>query len=148
MSVNQNAVFVDSNIWLYIFLPGQNHDKAELATQLIAQFAGRIVVSTQVINETVRTIRYNNVMSEPRIRDLINSFHQDYEIVQMNRAIQIRASHLRENYSFSYWDSLLVSAALDVNIQSLFSEDMQHELIVENQLTIFNPFASNQLAVR
>lgn len=146
MSVNRNAVFVDSNVWLYIFLPGQDNEKAQGATQLIGQFASHIVVSTQVINETVRTIRYNNVMSEPRIRDLINSFHQDYDIVQMNHAIQLRASHLRENYSFSYWDSLLVSAALEVNAETLFSEDMQGELIVENQLTILNPFASNQLA--
>ena len=92
MSDEQRAVLVDSNIWLYIFLPGQDDKKAELATQLVAKFANRIAVSTQVINETVRTVRYNNVMSEPRIRDLINSFHQDYGIVQMNHAIQIRAS--------------------------------------------------------
>jgi predicted nucleic acid-binding protein len=34
MSVKQNAIFVDSNIWLYTFLPGQDNNKAELATQL------------------------------------------------------------------------------------------------------------------
>jgi predicted nucleic acid-binding protein len=148
MSDEQRVVLVDSNVWLYIFLTGQDNKKAELATQLVAKFANRMVVSTQVINETVRTIRYNNVMSEPRIRDLTNSFHQDYDVVQMNHAIQIRASHLRENYSFSYWDSLIVSAALEVNAETLFSEDMHNELIVENQLTIFNPFTSNQLAIR
>lgn len=143
MSDKQSVVLVDSNVWLYMFLPGQDFIKARLATHLIITFASRIVVSTQVINETVRTIRYNKVMSELRIRDLINSFHRDYDVVQMNHAIQIRASHLRENYSFSYWDSLLVSAALEVNAETLFSEDMHGGLVVENQLTILNPFASD-----
>jgi len=86
-------------------------------------------------------------MSEPRIRDLINSFYQDYYVVQMSHTIQIQASHLRENHSVSYWDSLLVSAALEANAEILFSEDMHDGLIVENQLAILNPFTSNQLAI-
>ena len=60
----------------------------------------------------------------------------------MNRAIQINASHLREKYAISYWDSLLVAAGLEVQATTLFSEDMQNGLVVNEQLTIVNPFAS------
>ena len=95
MSDDTSFVLVDSNIWLYMFLPGQDRRKAQIAVQLAAQYATRIAVSTQVINETIRNLHRNQVMTEQRIRDLINSFHQDYHIVQMNRAIQIKASYLR-----------------------------------------------------
>lgn len=143
MSNDTGSVFLDSNIWLYIFLPGQDVDKANIAERLLTQFKSRIAVSTQVINETVRNIQYNNVMSEPRIRDLIDSFYQDYQVVPISRDMQIRASSLRENYSVSYWDSLIVAASLEADAETLFSEDMHNGLVVEKQLTILNPFISN-----
>ena len=141
MSDDTSFVLVDSNIWLYMFLPGQDRRKAQIAVQLAAQYATRIAVSTQVINETIRNLHRNQVMTEQRIRDLINSFHQDYHIVQMNRAIQIKASYLREQHSVSYWDSLLVAAGLEVKATTLFSEDMHNGLMVDGQLRIVNPFS-------
>jgi predicted nucleic acid-binding protein len=50
------------------------------------------------------------------------------------------ASRLRDSYSFSYWDSLIVAAALDAGCTTLFSEDMQHGQKIESGLTIINPF--------
>ncbi|OQW99615.1 MAG: twitching motility protein PilT, partial [Thiothrix lacustris] len=43
-------------------------------------------------------------------------------------------------YKFSYYDSIIVSSALLSGCQVLYSEDMQHSLLVENQLTIIDPF--------
>ena len=142
MSDDTSFVLVDSNVWLYMFMPGQDRRKTQLAVQFTAQFTSRIAVSTQVINETVRNLHRNQVMSEQHARDLINSFHQDYHVVSMNHAIQIKASHLREQYSFSYWDSLLVAAGLEIKATTLFSEDMHNGLVVDGQLTIINPFIS------
>lgn len=137
-----HTVLIDSNIWLYMFLPGQDDNKSKIASQLVAQYASNIAVSTQVINETIRNIRYNEVMSELHIRDLIDSFYQDHPVVQMSYDIQVRASHLREKYALSYWDSLLVSAGLEIKAEILLSEDMQDGLVIDDQLTIMNPFVS------
>lgn len=142
MSDDTALVLVDSNIWLYMFMPGQDRHKAQIAVQLMAQYANRIAISTQVINETVRNLHRNRVMTEQRTRDLINSFYQDYHVVQMNHAIQIIASHLREQYTISYWDSLLVAAGLEIKAGTLFSEDMHNGLVIEGQLMIVNPFLS------
>lgn len=96
MSDDTSFVLVDSNIWLYMFLPGQDRRKAQVAAQLATQYAPHIAVSTQVINETARNPQRNQAMNERRIRDLVNSFYEDYYVAHMNRAIQINASHLRE----------------------------------------------------
>jgi predicted nucleic acid-binding protein len=53
----------------------------------------------------------------------------------------LRASRLRSQQAFSYWDSLIVSAALEAGCTLLYSEDMQHGQLVEGQLRIINPFA-------
>ena len=51
----------------------------------------------------------------------------------------LRASRLRETASFSFWDSLIVAAALDAGCSTLYSEDMQHGQIVDGRLMIVNP---------
>ncbi len=50
------------------------------------------------------------------------------------------ASELREKYSLSFWDSLIVASALWAECSILYTEDMQHGLKVEEKLTVLNPF--------
>ncbi|GAB4401635.1 MAG: hypothetical protein OHK0053_24610 [Microscillaceae bacterium] len=50
------------------------------------------------------------------------------------------AHHLPQKYHFQYFDSLIVAAALENECKTLYTEDMQHGLLVENSLSILNPF--------
>ena len=43
-------------------------------------------------------------------------------------------------YKFSYWNSLIIASALQNNCTILYSEDMQHNQLIENKLRIINPF--------
>ncbi|MCA9999134.1 MAG: PIN domain-containing protein [Anaerolineales bacterium] len=72
MSVEATAdlCFVDSNVWLYILLPGQDVDKSILAKELVSRQRANIVISTQVINEVVNGIIRHAVMSS---RKYVNS---------------------------------------------------------------------------
>ena len=132
--------FVDSNIWLYLFLPGQDTAKAEQARQLLRQTDCQFRVSSQVVNEVINGLIRHAVLSEPEIRALIHRFYARYEPISVQESIQVQASELRERYSFSHWDSLIVSAALAVGATILYSEDMQDGLVVAEQITIVNPF--------
>lgn len=50
------------------------------------------------------------------------------------------ASQLRMQYALSFWDSSIVAGSLEADATILYSEDMQHGLIINNQVTIINPF--------
>jgi predicted nucleic acid-binding protein len=50
------------------------------------------------------------------------------------------AFRLTTHYKLSHWDSLIVSAALLAGCDTLHSEDMQDGLVIEEQLTVVNPF--------
>jgi predicted nucleic acid-binding protein len=52
----------------------------------------------------------------------------------------LRAVHLHQKASLSFWDALIVQAALESNCRRLFSEDMQHGRRF-GDLEIENPFA-------
>ncbi|HRQ42072.1 MAG TPA: PIN domain-containing protein [Chloroflexota bacterium] len=136
----QPLCFVDSNIWLYALLPKQAVIREKAAKNLIQQKQSTILISTQVVNEVVNNLLRKGQAKEPGIRLLIASFYDQHQVTRTDRTIQEKASFLRESYSFSHWDSLLVAAALEAGASIMYSEDMHHGLVVGNQLTIINPF--------
>ena len=70
---------------------------------------------------------------------MIQGFYQIHNIIELDLNILLTASTLRTKYFFSFWDSLIIASALSANVNQLYSEDMQHGLIVEG-LQIINPF--------
>ena len=132
-------VFVDSNIWLYALIQNGIDDRHQQAADLLIQLDFPIV-NSQVIRETCSNLKKKSIMPEEKIRVLIHGWYQSCKVIHSNASQHLLASHLRDNYSFSYWDSLIVAAALDAGCTTLFSEDMQHGQQIENVLTITNPF--------
>ena len=131
-------VFLDSNIWLYAFLPPEGDRKRLRAVSLVGR--NDIAVSPNVINEVCRVLLRKGGISEDEIQPVIREFYLRCSLVSLDEADVLRASELRKRYGFSFWDSLHVCAALKANAPKLFSEDMQDGLIVERRLTIRNPF--------
>ncbi len=50
------------------------------------------------------------------------------------------AKNLIEKYDFQIFDSIVVASAIETNCDTLYSEDMQHNLFVHKKLKIVNPF--------
>jgi predicted nucleic acid-binding protein len=46
---------------------------------------------------------------------------------------------LKTRYSYSWWDSLILSSALESSCTIVYSEDMQHGQVIENSLKIISP---------
>jgi len=129
--------FVDSNIWLYAFVASDDKEKTATASALLKEI--NPIISTQVINEVCINLIRKACFTGEQIRALIDSFYASYQVVQLNHAIMERASHLRQIYSFSYWDSNIVAAALEAQSMVLYPEDMHDGLLVNDQLRIVNP---------
>ena len=96
----------------------------------------------QVINEICVNLVKRAKFPETQIGELIETFYQKYEVVNMEKGVLLSASQLRQEYPFSYWDSLIVAAALASDVETLYSEDMQHGFVVRESLKIVNPFKS------
>lgn len=70
----------------------------------------------------------------------MNGIAQLAVIVSLDFAEYQDAFRLRNSYSLSFWDSLIVASALHSGCGTLYSEDMQHDLVVDGSLHIINPF--------
>ena len=62
-----------------------------------------------------------------------------YHVVQVDPSMIFAAIALHENEKTSFWDALIVRAALESGCERLISEDMQHGRQFEN-LRVDNPF--------
>lgn len=133
--------FVDTNVWLYALiepLHTADHAKHQFAVGFIGRLA-RPVINSQVVRELCRNPLKKTALTEPDLQRLIRDWHSSCEMHPSNQEQHLLASRLREAASFSFWDSLIVAAALDAGCSTLYSEDMQHGQVVDGRLTIVNP---------
>lgn len=131
-----DKVFVDSNVWLYAFMD-QTSPKHASAIQLINQ--PNVLLSTQVINEVCANLIRKADYSEQEIRQTLNSFAERYTILDVGFNVIQLASNLRDAYSLSYWDSLILATAQEAKCSTIYSEDMHNGLKI-GSMSIRNPF--------
>jgi len=73
------------------------------------------------------------------IRRIVSDFFLFFEVVLLTQNIIGTAFDIKERYSFSYYDSLIVAAAIENGCSVLFSEDLQNDQLIQLELTISNP---------
>ncbi len=136
-----DKVFVDTNIWYYAFVQGEEEQEAAKSRRAVEciRSGERLVLSTQVLNELSAILIRKANFGESSIRELIDTLWSRYEVMVVDRETLIAASRLREAHLFSYWDSLILSSAIAAGCSVLQTEDLQHGRIVESHLRIVNP---------
>jgi predicted nucleic acid-binding protein len=133
----KDSVFIDTNILVYAI--STDTFKAEKIGHLFKkQF--NFVISTQVISEFINTCHKKALMPKDEIRYAVEDFLSFFELAIIETQTLSLAFDLKAKYDFSWYDALIVAAALQQNCTTLFSEDMQHGLVVNQRLTISNPF--------
>lgn len=133
--------FVDSNIWLYALMrpvPVGGVQKQQRAESLLRDLK-QPVINSQVVREVSHNMLRKSVLGEPGLQELIQDFYARCTLHPSSAAQHLRASQLRQSLALSFWDSLIVAAALDAGCTTLYSEDMQHGQRIAGQLTIVNP---------
>ncbi|MBS3963175.1 MAG: PIN domain-containing protein [Methylomonas sp.] len=130
------AKFVDTNIVIYML--SQDEVKREIALTILSC---NPVMSIQVLSETANTMRRKLGFDPTTVATVINrlsgscSYLQPLTLATLQSAIDIT-----RRYGFSHYDSLIIAAALQTDCRVLYSEDMQHNQVIDDRLTIINPF--------
>jgi len=65
------------------------------------------------------------------------------EIVMIGRGTITTALSLKDQYGYSYYDSLMLASALESNCDSIMTEDMNSGQIISSHLKIENPFTNH-----
>lgn len=139
-----SLVFLDTNILIYRQDP-TDVVKRQRAAGWVAALAltrrGRL--SWQVLTE-YNAVATRKLVSHGYSTRSLRLDIRDYSAwlpLSSDIALFESAWSLADRYDFSWWDALIVAAALRQECSILLSEDLQHNLVVDNRLTIINPFA-------
>ena len=131
-------IFVDSNLWLYIYLIDQDRSKRDTILARLVPIDD-VAISTQVLIEVGANLIKKARASEARVLDVIQEMERECRLHVVRGSTLIDASRLRSAGSYSYWDSLIIAAALESGCDQLWSEDLQHGQVVDGRLHIVNP---------
>jgi predicted nucleic acid-binding protein len=129
------ASFFDTNVLVY--LASGDAKKADRAEAAIA--AGG-AVSVQVLNELANVARKKMQMSWVDTRTLLTLLRGLLTVHPLTVETHETGLRLAERYGLSIYDAMIAASALHAGCDTLWSEDMQHDMVVDEGLRIVNPF--------
>ena len=134
--------FIDTNVMIYQLdaADPRKHAIAErVVHDAVADESG--CISFQVVQECLNTVlRKAELRLDPAsARAYLDTVLAPLCKVQSSLALYRRSLDLQKRFKFSYYDALIVAAALESGCKRLLSEDLQHGQRIET-LKIENPF--------
>jgi predicted nucleic acid-binding protein len=78
--------------------------------------------------------------SEAATDNYVDEICGEFEVSNLSPTITKSALNLKSRYGISWFDSLIVAAALVANCSLLYTEDLQNGMVFEGRLKVVNPF--------
>jgi predicted nucleic acid-binding protein len=138
--MNDGKYFFDTNVVIYAINrtePEKRSRAVEILMECISKGSG--VISAQVMQECMNvTYRVSPTDSKMRLSLIENILRPLYRIDTTAELIE-SAVGIKDRWRYSFYDSMIIAAALACGAKTLYSEDLQHGQRIEN-LTIVDPF--------
>jgi predicted nucleic acid-binding protein len=132
----KDKIFVDTNILVYSI--ADDIRKRAIAEDILLQ--ERIVMSPQVISEFIAVSIRKQILDSKKVIEYANKFLKIFHISIITADTVTCAIDIMTKYHFSYWDCLILAAALENECTIVYSEDLQDGQLIEEQIKIINPF--------
>lgn len=130
------SVFVDTNIVVYAF--SGDAARAERAEAILES---QPTISVQVVNEFLSVCRVKLGLDIATRHRLAGELLVGCNVVALDLRVVVKAMEIETQANISYWDALIVAAALLSGCDTLYTEDLQHLQVFDGKLTVVNPYA-------
>jgi len=139
-------IFFDTNVLVYLF-DADAPEKQAQARELVKQhtLAGDASISTQVLQEFYVTVtrKLTKPLEPSHAYRSVQNFTATFSIIQLDADLILLAIKRSQKDLVSFWDALIIQAALREKATLLYTEDLQDGREIEG-LLIKNPFKSTK----
>ena len=137
---DKTKVFFDSNILVY-FADNADLQKQQIAENLIknAVINDNGVISTQSLQEFFAATTRKLLCTKEKAKEYVENFSDSFTVEQVSVPLILKAINISIKNQFSFWDSLILSAAIQSGCIICYSEDLSNGQIIEG-VKIVNPF--------
>ena len=97
----------------------------------------------QVLNEIANVARREMGMSWAETYAFLSAMRGLLTVQPLTIEIHETGLALAERYGLSTWDAMIAASALHADCDTLWSEDMQDGIVLDNRLRIVNPFRAS-----
>jgi predicted nucleic acid-binding protein len=129
--------FFDTNVLPY--MASRDVAKADRAEQIVTEGGS---ISVQVLNELTNVARRKMQMSWPETRAFLSLIRGLLPVQPITVEVHETGLDLAERYRLSTYDAMIAASALHADCDTLWSEDMQDGLTIEERLRVRNPFTA------
>ncbi|HUT11126.1 MAG TPA: PIN domain-containing protein [Thermoguttaceae bacterium] len=134
--------FLDTNVLVYSFEPAGS-TKRRVAEDLIRSTLddGRGMISFQVVQEfcSVATRKFAQPFTTADLREYLQKVLAPLCEIQSSTELYLTCLNIQEHSGYSFYDSLILAAAVAGGCETLYSEDLQDGQTVAG-VKIVNPF--------
>jgi len=133
--------FLDTNVLIYAFTEQDARKKVCSSELHELALTGRGNVSFQVVQEFINAAqrKFPSQFTDDDLREFLQTALWPICAVLPSEELYIQAIGLRRETGFSFYDSLIVAAAISGGCKTLYSEDLQAGRRIHG-LEITNPF--------
>jgi predicted nucleic acid-binding protein len=133
--MNANKIFFDTNTLLYLLSTDNN--KANWVSKNLQQSN---VISIQVLNEFTSASLRKIKLTSTELDEFLDLFISTFNVRSLDMGTFETGLTVSRRYSYQHYDAMIIAAALQAGCERLYSEDMQHQQIINKRLEIINPF--------
>ncbi len=127
--------FFDTNILVYLA-----SDDPVKADQAEATIGGGGAISVQVLNELANVARRKMRMSWEDTNAFLSLLRGLLTVHPLTVETHETGVALAERHALSVYDAMIAASALHADCDTLWSEDLQHGMVLDGRLRIVNPF--------
>lgn len=142
--------FLDTNIFVYSF-DESAPEKARRALDLICRAVktGKGIVSFQVVQEffNVALKRFASPMTTSEAQTYLNTVFRPLLVTHSSNTLYAEALRVKDRYHLSWYDSLIVTSAMETECGTLYTEDLQDGQQF-GHVRITNPFVEERAEMR
>lgn len=139
--MSEDKIFIDTNIIIYAYDVTAG-DKHRVAGSLLTDIwnSGNGVISTQVLQEFFVYVvqKIPRPMDKQLAKEIVRDFLK-WNVVVNNGESILDAIDICIKYGYSFWDSMIIEAAIKGGAALLISEDLNDGQVISG-VTIRNPF--------
>jgi predicted nucleic acid-binding protein len=110
-------------------------DRAEIFVE-----SGEETISVQVLNELTNVARRKMRLSWTESHAFLSTIRALLPAQPLTLEVHQTGLDLAERYALSIYDAMIAASALHADCETLWSEDMQHGMTLENTLRIVSSF--------
>ncbi len=131
-----SKIAIDTNILLYAiddFYP----DKQNVSLKILLEEPS---ICTQNISEFINVCLRKWKVPKQKVATLLTTFLTQCNYVPVSETALLNATLIMSRYDFQFFDAIVIASAIDSGCTILYSEDLSSGQLIEDRLTVINPF--------